>query len=656
MPGLIHRLQDYLLEKLPSPNPIAMALSDSLFPQGATIKAPDNSKIVNQVNDLLKSSQTVDFTYGGLLWGLELHSLLICGRGFSQLQPSERATYLARYADTPLFGNYLRLLSLPLKFAYLNNDSIASQLNAKHGVRVPSEVEKHRWQQQVIDVDDYEPIEEIEVDVVVIGTGAGGAAAAYELASHGLAVLVLEEGRYLDRKDFTGKIPDMVHKLYRANGATGAIGSTLIPIPIGRNVGGTTTINSGTCVRTPDQVLAQWQHEGLTEFSKATMEPYFNRVEEVLQVQPADAKYVGEILKVIDEGASEIMADKGHLLPRNAVGCDGQGLCQFGCPTGAKQSTNVSFIPRALEKGALLMTGFRADQINWEGDQVVGVKATGFKHKEGSKTEIPLSIKTRHLVVAMGSLLTPLFLQQNGVKNKQLGRNLSIHPAGAVTAHFKDRSFDHSQLIPQGYGVTTLASKGLLFEGATPPLLAYGMLLPSLGEQFVQQIERYPNTAFFGFMIKDQTRGKVRKGLIKDIPLVTYNMNQEDFRLFLEGISTLAKMYLAAGADEVRIAGCSKKPVIRNLRELDELLQMKLSPRDFLISAFHPLGTARIGRSTTTAVCDADHQVFGKSGLYVMDGSAVPSSLGANPQVTIMALATKAAETLSKRILASYEA
>ena len=646
----INTFKNYLLDRAPSTNFTATALSEALFPKGSILESPDSEKIAAQAS--IRGYDTA-------LWGVELHALLTKGHLFSKLDTSARTSYLNHYISHPLVGSYLKLISLPLKYAYLNDEKLFSQLKIKNGVRVPSETEKHRWQRQIIDVDDYLPpkdsAEDFEVDVVVIGTGAGGAAAAYELASQGLAVLIIEEGKYLNRKDFTGKIPEMVNKLYRANGATGAIGNTIIPIPIGRNVGGTTTINSGTCIRAPNEVLEQWQREGLTDFNKENMEKYFSRVEGVLQVQNADERYVGEILRVIDRGADKIIHGKGHVLKRNAVGCDGQGLCQFGCPTDAKQSTNVSFIPRALESGALLLTGFRANKIIWDGNQVAGIEAEGIKNKNGHKIKTPLTIKTRHVVVAMGSLITPLFLRKNGVNNKHTGRNLSIHPAGAVTARFKNRTFDHANLIPQGYGVATMAKKGLMLEGATPPLMAYGMLLPSIGEQFVKETENYKHTAFFGFMIKDKSRGRVRKGLFEDIPLVTYSMNDEDFKLFLEGISTLVKMYLAAGAEEVRIAGCNKKSSIKNEQELEQLMAMKLRPRDFLISAFHPLGTARIGASPKIAVCDQDHQVFGKSGLYVMDGSSVPSSLGANPQVTIMAMATRAAEKLGKKIQLEYE-
>lgn len=625
------------------------ALANTLFPRSfVEPEAPPDG-----LADTFAGSDWLQHGYRGLLWGIEAHAMVTCGTRFSRMDLPARTRYLSENQAHPLIGRWLALASVPLKYRYLCDSPEGERLDGPRGLRVPSEMERQRWQQQVMDASEFEPEEAFEVDVVVIGTGAGGAAAAYELASRGLAVLILEEGHYYARKDFTGPLPERVRKLYRANGMTGAIGSTLIPIPVGCNVGGTTTINSGTCVRPPDSVLADWRNEGLKDFSPEAMAPYFERVEAILQVQPADARYVGEIQQVIKTGARQVLKNEGHVLHRNAVGCDGQGVCQFGCPTGAKQSTNVSFIPRALEAGALLLTGFRAQEILWEGSQVVGVRATGRVDPTGKP--VPLTVKSRQVVVAMGSLLTPLFLKKNGIKNRQLGRNLSIHPAGAVMARFADRTFTHADCIPQGYAVTSLAERGILFEGATPPKMAYGLLLPTLGEAFLADLAAYENTAFFGFMIKDSSRGRVRTGLKSDLPWVTYSLNKTDFDRFLEGVSTLVRCYLASGATEVRIAGCRKQPVIRSEVDLQALLRQRLRPRDFLVSAFHPLGTARIGVSADVGVCDESHQVFGKRGLYVMDGSAVPTSLGANPQVTIMAMATRAAEALANRIIHEAE-
>src|SRR5690606_26885348 len=170
-----------------------------------------------------------------------------------------------------------------------------------------------------------------------------------------------------------------------------------------------------------------------------------------------------------------------------------------------------------------------------------------------------------------------------------------------------------------------------------------GLFNSFYGDEFVRFCEQYQNTGYFGFMIKDSSEGSVQRGPHRDLPLIRYHMNERDFALFKKGVETLAQMFLAAGADEVILPGLRHHQRIRNNEQLAQWMQGKRSPRDFLMSAYHPLGTARIAASDRDGVCDSDHQVFGWHGLYVMDGSSVPSSLGANPQVTIMAMAARAA-------------
>src|SRR5690606_17670000 len=212
----------------------------------------------------------------------------------------------------------LRLLSVPFRAAYLLDDVQQQRLGSRNGIRVPAQIEQQRWHRQVTAIEDLPGSSDHEADVVVIGTGAGGAAAACTLASSGLAVLIIEEGRYFDRRDFNGKLSEVIPKLYRASGATVALGNAVIPVPVGKNVGGTTTINSGTCLRTPDSVLQEWVQQGLTDLTPGNMQRYFAQVEDILQVQRADPRHVGEIGKVIHAGATALGMQHMHPLLRNA--------------------------------------------------------------------------------------------------------------------------------------------------------------------------------------------------------------------------------------------------------------------------------------------------------------------------------------------------
>lgn len=623
----------------------ARALVEALFPPGELLPAGDRESILGQVDDYLKSRPSLGHALTVLLLGLESRFFLSHRRSFATAPLSERQKFLENLSG--LSGQWLHALSIPFRMAYLLDEKVISPAQGRHQVKVPTSIEAARWRQQITSVEDLSDSDTLEADVVVVGTGAGGAAAAYELASRGLAVVVIEEGHYYDRRDFTGRLTEVVPKLYRGWGLTTALGNNLIPIPIGRNVGGTTTINSGTAMQTPTETLARWRAEGLTDFTDEAMAPFFEEVKTILKVQPADPRYVGEIGQVIRTGAERIGYKQMHELPRYAEGCDGQGLCQFGCPTDAKQSTNVSYMPLALNAGAFLFTGFKAEQLLKEDESIHGIVAHG-KNKEGQK--ITLTVKARRTIIAMGSLLTPNFLRHNDIKLPALGNNLSIHPAGVVLGYFPDRTFNHAQRIPQGFGVSDLGKEGLMFEGGTVPFLGHGLMSPLNGREHIRFTENYQHTAYFGFMLRDTSKGRVRPGIHPDFPLIWYHQNRRDFALFKRGVRELARMYLAAGAKEIWIPSLSQVTTLRNETELDKWLEGPRRPRDFLMSAYHPLGTCRMGCNPEQGVVDSRLKVFGAENLYLMDGSCVPGPLGVNPQVTIMALATRAARLLAEEM------
>jgi choline dehydrogenase-like flavoprotein len=586
--------------------------------------------------------------YSLLWWLFDQRAILTTGQRYSRLDAKRRARLLASWSSLPLTGTLLRLLSLPLKAAYLKEAHQVGDNANSPCENVAGKPSSPKWKSRVhcaAEQDDGEL--EIEADVVIVGSGAGGAVAAYELSRRGHAVVIVEQGDYVDRSQFNGNIPAMVKKLYRSPARTTSVGNTLIPIPVGKSVGGTTTVNSGTCIRTPEAILKSWRADGLTQLQSETMHELWDEIERQISVDPAERQHAGPICGVIEKGAAAMGLKDTHLINRNALACDGQGLCQFGCPSDAKQSTNVSYIPKALSQGANIFTGFRADRISFESTTATGITARG---KNAAGQPVSLSVKAPHVIIATGSLATPDFLARNGIRNRWLGKNLSLHPTGFVAASFPGKPFANQSTIPQGFAIADLKAEGILFEGATPPLLIYSLAAQVLGGDFVRMMDRYANTAFFGFLIKDESRGKIRRGMSRGNPLITYNMNRADFRRYLKATEILARLFFKAGAEEVYLPALAKMPVLRSEKDVDIFSRTTWHPRDFSMTAYHPLGTARIAATQKQGVCDADHQVFGHEGLYVMDGSSVPSSLGVNPQLTIMALALRAARTLATKL------
>ena len=266
----------------------------------------------------------------------------------------------------------------------------------------------HPAQRRVVDGADLHGDTTIAVDACVIGAGAGGAVAAKELAEGGMRVALLEEGRWEDTDSFTARPREMTTRLYRDAGQVATLGRPPILLPLGKAVGGTTLINSGTCFRTPAAVLARWRTElGLEGFTEAELEPWFRRVERELNVVQVPPDLAGRNAAVVRRGV-EALGWSGDFLYRNVRGCVGAGVCAFGCPSGAKQHTGVTYVPKAWAAGATTYTGTRAQGIDVRGGAARAVEA---RTRAGGR----LRVACEHVVVAAGAIHTPLLLRRAGL-------------------------------------------------------------------------------------------------------------------------------------------------------------------------------------------------------------------------------------------------
>jgi len=621
------------------------SLAEVALPQGRVVPAAGEA-VVDGVERFLDGvPPAVRTGYRALLAGVELSAALRTGRRLSSLPAGRKLELLDTLHRSEATRLGLRGVMAPLKFVHYESKPVYEALGLRHGVVPPRQRETARWHQQIVDGAGLGGDLELECEAVVVGTGAGGAPVAAELASRGVAVLMLEEGGFYDRADFTGRTVEMMRLLYRQAGTTIAWGNTGIPVPVGRAVGGTTLINSGTCFRPPEKLLATWRALGLSSMTMEGLEPYFARVEEALGVGPSTTQALGKVATVIARGA-DALGWSHHPLDRNAPGCDGQGLCCFGCPTEAKRSTNVSFVPQALERGAQLITGVKVTRVLTQGETAVGVQGTA-RLADGRLATV--TVRARVVVLACGTLHTPQLLLGQGLANGsgQLGKNLSIHPAAAALALLGE-AVDPSRTVPQGYAVDHFVGEGLYYEGATVPLEVQAATIQLFGPAFTHVMEQFNESVMFGFMVKDTSRGRVRPGPGGE-PVLSYWLNQADQARLHRGFSLLARLYFAAGAQEVvlPVAGWER---LRDLRDVAAFERASLTPRQMDLTAYHPLGTARLGVDAFHSVVDERHEAHDVHNLYVCDGSAVPSSLGVNPQVTIMSLALRAAEGIGRRL------
>lgn len=490
---------------------------------------------------------------------------------------------------------------------------------------------------------------ECEADVCIVGSGAGGASAAWALAEAGRKVVVIEEGGWFDVSDFGEDAITMTKRLYRAGGLINTFGWPPILLPLGLAVGGTTVINSGTCFRTPPKVFQWWADRfGLATWTAERMDTYYKRVEEVLQVEEARDEVQAASGRIFARGTAHLNFDVKPMM-RNAPGCCGSGVCSWGCPTNAKRSLQISVIPKALEAGARIYTHAKAEYIRFERHHATEVQAR-FIEPLSRVCGPKLRVKAKVVVVACGTLHTPVVLGRSGIPNPsgQRGRNLTIHPATKVFALMDEevRGWDG---IPQGFYSDALSDEGIKLEGIflSPSFTASTILLT--GREHYEAMERYNNLAVFGMLVSDTTRGRVVRG-IGGHPIPLYTINREDLPKYQRGITYLAEAFFAAGAKKVFV-GIHTMPVVTREDGAQAIARLKLRNKDLDLQAFHPLGTCRMGADPREAVADPTGRVYGLDNLFVADGSIFPTALGVNPQMTIMAAALKIADYINREYL-----
>lgn len=464
-------------------------------------------------------------------------------------------------------------------------------------------------------------------DVCVVGAGAGGAVVAAELAEAGARVIVLEQGPEHDADAFTARPLEMMARLYRDGGQVATLGNPPIGLPLGRGLGGTTLVNSGTCFRTPQAVLERWQREFGLELDEASLRPCFERVEQILSIDEVTPELAGRNAAVMKRGAEQLGWSHGYLR-RNAKGCVGSGVCAFGCPTSAKQHTGITYLPRARAAGAEIVSG--ADVLRV---RVIAGRATGV---DAVRRGRPLEVRAPTVIVAAGTVHTPLLLRRSGLgrESGQLGRNLALHPATAAIARM-DEVVEMARGVPQSFYIDEFAAEGIMFETVAGPPSYAAMSLPLEGRRHAEVMAQYPRLAQLGLMVSDSSRGRVHA--VAGRPVIRYDLGEEDMRKFRAGLVHMERLLRVAGAREVFL------PLPSGVRP--ELAR----PRDLKLMAFHPLGTARADARAAHGVVDGSLRLHGVDGVYAADGSVVPSALGVNPQETIMALATRLAWGLAGR-------
>lgn len=480
----------------------------------------------------------------------------------------------------------------------------------------------------------------MSADVIVIGSGAGGATVAATVAESGKSVLLLEEGPGYQPKEYSANFSGMTAEIMRNGGATVIMGRAPIAYLEGKVLGGSTVLNGGMCWRTPEAVLDEWGARGLSRLTPKRLEPYFDMIEEVISARYQDVGSEGENNQLFRQGA-EALGWSLQRNKRNQVHCVGTNDCVSGCPTGAKQSTAQTWIPRLLRAGGLVLTHARVKRVLHHHGAVTGVKVRLLDPKRPRD----VTLKAPRVVVACGAVQTPLLLQRSKVsKNAHLGRHFTVHPNAKVAALF-DHPVESMRGVHQAWQCTEFHDEGLLLAPGGVPLSVISQCFPLLGSDLTEQMRLAPYIATGGILVDDSVEGYVKAGPF-GIDLVRYDLSDQDQARFVKGVHRLAQLYFAAGARRV-YTPFAELPALDHPRQLERLAQ--LTPRVEHTEYFtaHLMGTCRMSAHAEDGVLDEHGALWGVRGLFVADASALPGTIGVNPQVTIMALARLIGESIA---------
>ncbi len=561
---------------------------------------------------------------------------------FSRLDLAARDDFLRRM-ETSRFSLHHDLLLMAKVFSTLGY-ATAPEVEDRLGLETSCRLGDGTAPEPAGSLGDTEPSGDgEECDVVIVGSGAGGAAAATVLAEAGLDVIVLEAGQHFNRENYPQSPLEAIASLYRDGGLTMAEGRPPIPVPVGRTVGGTTVVNSGTCFRAPDPVLDDWRHRFGIDWAR-DLDSEFSQAEEFLRVKALDPERMGRNGQLAMEGAAAIGASGGPIA-RNAGDCVQCSSCPYGCEIDAKRGMHVSYLPRAVAAGGRLRTGVEARRVLLENGRAAGVHCIAGSSAAGNGRKRPYTVRARRAtIIAGGALGTPELLLRSGLGGKQVGRNFHIHPACWIGARYEEEVRGWEGVM-QSYYIDQWEPQRVLLEATFTPLPFGGAWLQGGGREHQEAMLGFGHVGSIGVHLSDLSAGRV--GLAGNGSLrASYRLTKDDADRLTFGIARAAEVHFAAGAAEV-YPNIGRAAVLRP-GELAAFEATSFKPSELRLEAFHPMGTARIAAEPGDGVCAADGSVNGLGDLYVADASLFPTSVGVNPMMTIIAFAKKIAAGIAE--------
>jgi long-chain-alcohol oxidase len=491
---------------------------------------------------------------------------------------------------------------------------------------------------------------ELECDVCVVGSGAGGGTAAAVLAAAGLDVVVLEAGGYYSEADFDGAELSGYARMYLNGGGVNTDDQS-IGLLAGACLGGGTVVNYTWCFRPPDHVREEWTRDhGLSEWGQdfdASLDAVWERIS-----ISSESSIPSERDHAMRKGLDSL-GWHSEVMQRNCKGCKEEvcRLCHYGCQIGAKQSTTKTWLQDAYDNGARILVETPADRVLIDGGRASGVEAHTLDGHE-------VTVRARAVALAAGAIHTPAIMVRSGMDGPAVGKNLLLHPVlitwgifdeevrpweGTLGATFSDEFLD----MGEGYGIK-------YEQAATPPsiLAIFAPWRGSRESAELMQALRY--TAGYGALQRARDGGEVVVGR-DGLPTPRWALSEFDREVMRRGLDGAAQILEAGGARRIyssHAGWVSYEPGRNGGRErlLDAADRYGWGSAQVTLGSFHLMGTARMGSSRESSVCDASGEAWDVKGLYVCDGAALPTGLGVNPMVTIEGAAHKIARGMAARL------
>lgn len=486
------------------------------------------------------------------------------------------------------------------------------------------------------------------VDLVVIGSGCGGATLAAVEAARGRSVLILEQGSHHTSKDFTQREIDMFEKLYAEGGATGPrdMSSTIL---YGRSVGGSSVHYMANSFRMPARRLEEWtRRHGLVGFTPDALAPYYAQVERDHHVHPATDGETNANNRILRKGV-EALGWKGEPAPHARKECANAGFCLLGCPHDRKQSQILTNIPKAMAHGADLIAGARVTRVTVEMGTARGVDAV-VTHPVTREVVARVTVRAKVVVLSAGGVGSPALLLANGLANSsgQVGKNFVVTPHFFTMGVMQQRVEGWTGLpcsyVCRHWEETRGGDGGFMIQGifAQPGMIA--TVTPGFGRGHRALMERLPYFAAVLSLIDDEEPGDVtlsRTGR----PEIEYHLRGRDVAKARDFFRKSARILLAGGAQEVMIPSVTPL-TIRSEGDLAKIDALAFAPHEVPFFGTTNTGACRMGADPKRSVVDPVGRAHDVKNLYLSDGSILPGSPGVDPSLTIMANALRIADHL----------